>query len=126
MKTLSIQKVCNALITDQILSELAGEELVVSNHPIAKKIGGLWTAGVFSIDGAWIRFVPKGIEQAPNLKQDGFRIALANVNNVAWKFGLVSGIVVIRHDQGEFRVRCFGARQVVKEIAAYIENKSSY
>lgn len=126
MKPLSIHKVCNAFITDEILSELAGKELVIANNPVATKLGGLWTAGVFSVDGAWIRFIPKGIEEAPHFNQEGIRIALVNVTDVRWKFGLITGIVVIRHTRGELRVRCYGAWQVVKEIAPYIKNNPGH
>jgi hypothetical protein len=40
------------------------------------------------------------------------------IRNVRREFGFLTGIVVIEHDAGEFRFRCFGAKGVVANYQA--------
>jgi hypothetical protein len=51
---------------------------------------------------------------------EGTYIPLPSIRAVKREFGWVTGIVVVNHVEGEFRFRCFGAKQVAAALGAYV------
>ena len=50
---------------------------------------------------------------------DRFKILANDIRAVRHEFGWVTGIVVVEHIRGEFRFRCYGAKQLAATMNAW-------
>jgi len=120
MTTLHIEKFANAFIPNAKPSGIvAGQSLRAVNR-ISKKLGGLWVGGTVTATPSELSFLPNGMNMALHVGLEKVCIPLLSIRSVRRKFGWLTGIVVVLHDHGEFRFRCFGANQVATELSSHV------
>ena len=114
----NIQKFANALVPGAVTSPWVEGEATL-NH-IRKKYGGLWVGGKVTATPDGIRFAPNGMNTALHVGLEPVHIPLAGIMSVHREFGWLTGIVVVKHVGGEFRFRCFRAKQTALALASRI------
>ena len=118
MQDFQFQKFANALVPDAVTSAWVGNDAAL-NH-VRKKYGGLWVGGKITAAPDGIRFAPNGMNKALHVGLESTHIPLGEITSVHREFGWVTGIVVVKHLGGEFRFRCFGAKQLALALASKI------
>ena len=120
MSPLNIEKIVNAFVPNAIPSALVGGAALNAVNRFEKKHGGLWVGGKVTATPDGLRFAPNPMNMAFHVGLEGTHIPLSNIRAVTREFGWVTGIVVVNHAEGEFRFRCFGAKQVAAALGAYV------
>jgi hypothetical protein len=120
MRELLIDKLCNALLPDAASSGLLPAMVAGTVEAARKHLGGLWVGGRVKASSEAITFTPNSMNAAIHTKLDAVRIPLSSVRTVRREFGWLTGIVVVEHAQGEFRFRCFGARNVARVLSSHV------
>ena len=120
MSTLNIEKLANAFVPNAAPSSLVGGAALNGVNRFGKKHGGLWVGGKVTATPNGLRFAPNRMNMAFHVGLESTYIPLASIRAVTREFGWVTGIVVVRHKEGEFRFRCFGAKQVAAALSAYV------
>jgi hypothetical protein len=115
-----INKLCNALVPDAAPSGLVAGIAQGAVDKARERYGGLWVGGRVTASSDDITFKPNGLNAALHTALAEVRIPLRTVHAVRREFGWVTGIVVIEHDKGEFRFRCFGARSVARILSSHV------
>jgi hypothetical protein len=113
-----IQKFANALVPGAVTLAWVNGEATLQH--IRKKYGGLWVGGKVTATLDGIRFAPNAMNKALHVGLEPVHIPLAGVTSVHREFGWLTGIVVVKHAGGEFRFRCFGAKQTAKALESRI------
>jgi len=121
MPALAIQKLANAFIPHAVPTGLARELAVGAVDRFKQKHGGLWVGGKVTATPQALRFEPNAMNRALHQGLEGVAIPLHEIRAVRREFGWLTGIVVVDHAGGEFRFRCFGAKQVAAELAASLK-----
>lgn len=85
-----------------------------------RRHGGVWIGGVVELTSDGIFFKANALNRALNSGKPTKRLAMKDVRAVRWEFGILTGIVVVLHKNGELRFRCFGARGVVKRFSEHL------
>lgn len=89
-----------------------------------RKHGGLWVGGKVFVSEDDIQFVSNGVNIVVHSNVNAFHIIPWEwIRSVEWQFGILTGIVVVHCEDFDFRFRCFGAKGVVKRLAALIRSK---
>jgi hypothetical protein len=83
-----------------------------------RKQGGLWVGGSVSVSQGGVSFSPNGLNRVLHVDLEPINVLAGDVRAVRQEFGWFTGIVVVEHTQGEFRFRCFGAKQLAASMAA--------
>jgi hypothetical protein len=109
-----IQKFANALVPGAVTFAWVNGDATLKH--IRKKYGGLWVSGKVTVTPDGIRFAPNGMNKALHVGLESVHIPLAGITSVHREFGWLTGIVVVKHVGGEFRFRCFGAKQTAKAL----------
>lgn len=81
------------------------------------KYGGLWVGGRVVIDDERLRFTVNALNRAVHTALPEVDIPLSVITAVHYEFGWFTGIVVVVHQQGEFRFRCYGAKRVAEVLS---------
>lgn len=116
--TIYIKKLCNAFITDAVVSRRLGGATVRNVEAIGGLMGGLWVGGTVTVSADALDWVPNGMNKAFHDNLQSVHIPLAEVRAVRRVFGVLTGIVVVELDDGgEFRFRCFNARGVAENMS---------
>ncbi|WP_374582471.1 hypothetical protein [Pseudoduganella sp.] len=116
--TIYIKKLCNAFITDAIVSRRLGGAAVQQVGAIGSLMGGLWVGGTVTVSAHALDWVPNLMNKAVHDNLQPVHIPLAEVRAVRRVFGILTGIVVVELvDGGEFRFRCFNARGVAENMS---------
>ena len=84
------------------------------------KHGGLWVGGSVEISHDGVLFKPNALNEAFHEGLESVHIPMTQVLSVAREFGWITGIVVVAHQLGEFRFRCFGAKKIVQRVSALL------
>jgi len=84
-----------------------------------RKHGGLWVGGKVFVTEDQIEFVPNGMNVALHANVGRLLIPFEWVRSIEWQFGLLTGIVVVKCEDFDFRFRCFGAKRLVRQLAAF-------
>lgn len=117
MSDWKLRKICNAFIWNATPSSaLQGHALNVANH-MEKVMGGLWVGGSVTATPQGILFSANAMNRALHDGLEDIFVASSDIQSITQRFGWVSGIVVVAHDLGEFRFRCFGAKRFATELA---------
>ena len=120
MTSLYIEKFSNAFIPNAVPSEFiegaAGKEL----QRLLKKHGGLWVGGNVVIDARGLTFTPNRMNTALHKGLDTLHIPLTEIRSARRRFGWLTGIVEVEHDEGLFWARCFGAKRVAETLGEYV------
>ena len=85
-----------------------------------RRNGGIWIGGVVELNSDGIFFQANALNKALHSGSAAKRVSMKNVRGVRWEFGFLTGIVVVIHDKGELRFRCFGARSVVQKLSGHL------
>lgn len=85
-----------------------------------RAFGGLWVGGDLDLFEDRLRFSPNALNAAVQIGDMSREIMLLAVTNVAWRFGLVTGIVDVTHNGGCFTFRCYGSKALTATIQAAI------
>ncbi len=123
MQTLYIEKTCNAFIRNAAPSELVVGHALKAVKRLSIKHGGLWVGGKVTATPEELSFVPNGMNVAFHSGLEEVHIPTSDICSVKREFGWVTGIVVIKHRYGEFRFRCFGAKQVAATLSSHYTPK---
>ncbi|UWX04528.1 hypothetical protein H1235_06635 [Pseudoxanthomonas sp. NC8] len=107
-----IEKLANALVTNAVPSSLVGGAALGAVLRYGRKHSGLWVGGRVTATADGVRFAPNGMNRIFHEGLESTYIPMADIRSVVREFGWVTGIVVVKHAQGEFRFRCYGARRV--------------
>ncbi|WP_457337654.1 hypothetical protein [Rhizobacter sp. P5_C2] len=120
MSTLNIEKLANAFVPNATPSSLVDGAALNEVNRYGKKYGGLWVGGKITATPDGLRFAPNRMNIAFHDGLESTYIPLASIRAVSREFGWVTGIVAVQHKEGEFRFRCFGAKQVAAALSAYV------
>ena len=119
------QKCANALIKDVTLNPtlnwLANYQtlglLAVTIGLIRRMYGGLWVGGNILLYPDRLVFQPNLINRKAAASDGTIEIPLTSVSVVETKFGILSGIVEVRHGHDSFKFRCFGSKAFARTVS---------
>ena len=118
-----LTKLCNAFIPNaegnpDLLSRAASG--AVARYK--RRHGELWVGGKVIVRVDELQFVPNGMNVAFHSNVGALLVPFEWVRALDWEFGVLTGIVVVRCDDFDFRFRCFGAKGVVKRLDEIISS----
>ena len=116
--TPGIQKVANAFVPKTTPARMLPAATLSRIHRFARAHGGLWVGGTVSVSSRGVSFVPNRANRLVHNDPAAVDVPAGDIKDVRREFGWVTGIVVVRHEGGEFRFRCYGARQFAAAMAA--------
>jgi hypothetical protein len=119
VQSLNIEKLCNAFYPNAMPSELVGSQALKAVNRFSKKHGGLWVGGKVIATPDELSFAPNDMNVAFHVGLEEVHIPLSHIRSVRREFGWVTGMVVVEHRHGEFRFRCFGAKQVAAALSSH-------
>ena len=112
------RKLANAFIPDATPSDVLPIAALGAIQRFRQKHRGLWVGGTVSVSQNGIAFVPNGLNRAVHVGLEPIRVPAQDIRAVRHEFGWFTGIVVVEHTRGEFRFRCYGAKQFAAAVAA--------
>ncbi len=121
MRTFHIRKLGNAFVPNAVPSEILPDTVLAVVMRYGKKQGGLWVGGAVDLTHEGVSFKPNASNEAFHVGLEPVHIPIASIRSVQREFGWLTGIVVVEHSGGQFRFRCFGAKQVVSRIRSYLD-----
>jgi hypothetical protein len=113
-----IRKVANAFMPHATLSDVVPFFARPAIDRFKRKQGGLWVGGTVSVSEGGVSFSPNGLNRTLHADLKPINVLAGDIRAVRHQFGWVTGIVVVEHTHGEFRFRCFGAKQLAVTMAA--------
>ena len=112
-------KVANALIADvRPAPWIAALLKMATLGRTPEASGGLWVGGEIDLFEDRIRFSPNALNTAVQTGNLSREVLLTAVTDVAWRLGILTGIIEISHDGGRFTFRCYGAKAFASRIKA--------
>ena len=120
MPSLYIEKLANALIPSATPSELLPGGALKAVNRFASRHGGLWVGGKVTAGASELSFVPNAMNRALHVGLGEIHIPLRSIRSVRRESGWFTGIVIVEHEQGEFRFRCYGAKQVAATLLSHV------
>lgn len=118
MSTGTIRKLANAFIPHATPSDVVPAFALSAIDRFKRKRGGLWVGGTVSVSQSGVSFSPNGLNRAFHDGVEPINVPAKDIRAVRHEFGWFTGIVVVGHIHGEFRFRCYGAKQLVATMAA--------
>jgi len=115
-----MRKLVNAFVPNAIPSELVPYTVLWVVTRYLKKHSGLWVGGAVELTHGGVSFKPNALNDAFHVGLEPVHIPIASIRSVRREFGWLTGIVVIEHSGGQFRFRCFGAKQVASRFRSYL------
>lgn len=107
-----IRKLANAFIADAAPSDGVPAPALSAIDRFKRKHGGLWVGGTVSVSRSGVFFSPNALNRAFHEALHDIDISAAAIRVVRHEFGWFTGIVVVEHQHGEFRFRCYGAKRL--------------
>jgi hypothetical protein len=86
-----------------------------------RKHGGLWVGGRIEIAESALSFSANSLNRDIHEEIPEVNIPIGEIESVVYKFGWITGIVLIYHRRGVFRFRCYGAKRLVDEINGHVK-----
>lgn len=120
MQSLNIEKSCNALFSEAKPAVFSISGSLVSQL-FKKKDGGLWVGGTFTANGEWLTFSPGILNLFAHSEVDSVRIHVSEVRNISCESGFFTDIITIHHVRGEFKFRCYGAKEIANTLLAHFQ-----
>jgi hypothetical protein len=114
----AIRKLANAFIPEATPVGMLPAAALWAIHRFQRKDGGLWVGGTVSVSSSGVSFVPNRLNRLVHNDWAPVNVRAEDIRDVRREFGWVTGIVVVRHVRGEFRFRCYGAKQLAATIGA--------
>ena len=121
MRTFHVRKLVNAFMPNAVPSEVVPQTALSAVTRYGKKHGGLWVGGALDLTHEGVSFKPNALNEAFHAGLEPVHIPMASIRSVRREFAWLTGIVVVEHTGGEFRFRCFGAKQVAARLRSYLE-----
>jgi hypothetical protein len=118
MSTGNIRKLENAFIPNATPSDIVPAAALSAIDRFKRRHGGLWVGGTVSVSQHGVSFSPNRLNQAFHEGLEPINVHANDIRVVKHEFGWFSGIVVVEHAHGEFRFRCYGAKQLAATMAA--------
>lgn len=118
MGTLNIRKLANAFIPGATPADLVPVAALSAILRFKRTHGGLWVGGTVVVSGSGVSFVPNRPNRLLHNGLEAVNVRAEDIRDVRREFGWFTGIVVVRHVRGEFRFRCYGAKQLAATMAA--------
>jgi hypothetical protein len=118
MSTLNIRKLVNAFIPHATPSDRLPADALSVIYRFKRKRGGLWVGGTVSVSPSGVSFSPNGLNRVFHDGLEPINVPASDIRAVKHEFGWITGIVVVEHARGEFRFRCYGAKDLAATMAA--------
>ena len=118
MERPSIRKLVNAFIPGATPAGLLRVGVVSAIHRFTRTQGGLWVGGAVIVSSSGVLFVPNRLNRLFHSDPEPINVRAEDIRGVRHEFGWLTGIVVVKHVSGEFRFRCYGAKQLAATMAA--------
>src|SRR5262245_49951435 len=118
MGTPSLRKQANALVPETTPAGVLPVAALSALDRFTRTQGGLWVGGTVFLSSNGVSFVPNRANRLAHRDPDVINVPAGDIRDVRREFGWVTGIVVVRHVDGEFRFRCYGAKQLAATMAA--------
>ncbi len=118
MKTFRIRKLANAFFPSGEVTSNLGGAVAHGTKFVERRLGGLWVGGAVELSQLGVEFRANAMNEALHSGQTTIRIPKEAIRKLRREFGFFTGIVVVEHDKGEFRFRCFGAKGLVANYQA--------
>jgi hypothetical protein len=128
--TLIERKRCNALIAEAqpdfaLYSAAAKAVGIDAQEPALSAVlkgfrtfyGGLWVGGTAELTTTHLAFAPNVMNQLVHKGDYSWSVPLADIGELSFEFGLLSGIIRIATPRGTAKLRCFGAKGFLSRIA---------
>lgn len=78
--------------------------------------GGLWVGGTAFLSAQHLAFTPNAMNQLMHKADYSLSIPLADITDLAYESGFVTGIIRITTKRGVMKLRCFGAKAFLSRI----------
>jgi hypothetical protein len=119
MGTLNIRKLANAFIPEATPGYVVPVAALSAIYRFKRTHGALWVGGTVIVSSSGVSFVPNRLNRLlVRNDPEPVNVRAEDIRDVRREFGWVTGIVVVRHVRGEFRFRCYGAKQLAAIMAA--------
>jgi hypothetical protein len=112
-----IRKVANAFVPEAAPTRILPVAARSAIHRVMRRDGGLWVGGTLSVSSSGVSFMPNRVNRLAHGNPASVTLRAGDIREVRREFGWVTGIVVVGHAGGEFRFRCYGARQMAAAMA---------
>jgi hypothetical protein len=93
----------------------------MNSSAFLKSMAAFGWGGKVTINSNGLFFAPNGMNTALHEGLEAVHIPLSSMRSARREFGWVTGIVVVVHDKGVFRFRCFGAKKVAESLAEIVD-----
>ena len=113
MSDLEIRRLANAFIPGASPSDL----VPANTLSVINRFKRRWVGGTVSISPNAVTFSPNTLNRVLHAPLEPIHIVATDIRSVTREFGWVTGIVVVAHQQGEFRFRCYGAKKLAATMA---------
>jgi hypothetical protein len=117
-RTLNIRRLANAFIPEATPADVLPVAALWATRRFQRTHGGVWVGGRVSVSTSGVSFVPNRLNRLAHNDLAPVNVRAEDIREVRREFGWVTGIVVVRHVRGEFRFRCYGAKQLVATMGA--------
>jgi hypothetical protein len=108
----------NAFIPHAMPSAVMPAVALSAIERFKRRHGGLWVGGTLSVSRNGVSFSPNRLNRAFHEDLEPINVPADDIRAVRQEFGWFTGIVVVEHIHGEFRFRCYGAKQLAATMAA--------
>jgi len=116
--TLNIRKLANAFIPEATPVDVLPVAALSAIYRFKRTQGGLWVGGTVFVSSSGVSFVPNRLNRLFHNDPEPVNVRAKDIRDVRREFGWLTGIIVVRHVGGEFRFRCYGAKQLAATMAA--------
>jgi len=116
--TLNIRRLANAFIPGATAADVVPVAALSAIYRFKRTHGGLWVGGTVFVSSSGVSFVPNRLNRLFHNDLEPVNVRAEDIRDVRREFGWFTGIVVLRHVRGEFRFRCYGAKQLAATMAA--------
>lgn len=125
MQPLYLKKMVNAYIQASTFFD-SHSQPSFTTVPMAPKMESWWVGGTVEVTQDVLSFSANFANRLAHDHLNEVHIPTADMTSVEYEFGWFTGIVVVRHVNGEFRFRCYGAKGVVARLnEAFIEPRAA-
>jgi len=118
MTPLIVRKLANAFIPNAAVSSIVPSAVLPVIARFHRKHGGLWVGGTVSVSPSGVSFTPNRLNQAVHDGLQPIEVPAKAIRAIRNEFGWFTGIVVVQHEHGEFRFRCYGAKRLAASMSA--------
>jgi hypothetical protein len=109
-------KPANALIPDATPTRYADLPVAVTLATYRMRFGGLWVGGRVTLTTSALVFAANRLNREVQSGTLDLRIPLADISDVAVRWGFVTKIIVVTVPGGAAKFRCFGAQRFAEQI----------